>query len=99
MYVVCQPQGHASSWQDHLTLSHSGPGSSAGAGGSSGAATDATAARDALEPSEVARIFEGRLAETLLDDDGSLSLSTLASNTFSTLLPKMETQGQLGRAR
>jgi hypothetical protein len=31
--------------------------------------------------------------------DGQLSLGGLASSTFSSLLPKIETQGQLGRAR
>jgi hypothetical protein len=44
-------------------------------------------------------VFEGRLAEALLAEDGSLSLATLAGNTLGSLLPKLETQGQLGKAR
>lgn len=54
---------------------------------------------EVLGATEVAKIFEGRLAETLLAEDGQLSLSNLAASTFATLLPKIETQGQLGRAR
>ena len=32
-------------------------------------------------------------------EDGQLALRSLASSTFSTLLPKIETRGQLGAAR
>jgi hypothetical protein len=86
-------QGRASTWQDHLSLTYGG------AGGSSAAGPAPVAERDSLAGADVVRIFEGRLADALLGEDGSLSLGTLASNTFSTLLPKIETQGQLGRAR
>ncbi|WIA09845.1 hypothetical protein OEZ85_010059 [Tetradesmus obliquus] len=54
---------------------------------------------DLLGGRAVARVFEGRLAEALLAEDGSLSLATLAGNTLGSLLPKIETQGQLGKAR
>ena len=35
----------------------------------------------------------------LLADDGQLALSRLAGTTVSTLMPKIETQGQVGRRR
>eukprot|EP00775_Hariotina_reticulata_P008363 gene8363-8547_t len=56
-------------------------------------------AGDPLSGRSVARLFEGRLAESILAEDGSLSLATLAGNTLESLLPKIETQGQLGKAR
>jgi hypothetical protein len=87
--------GRASAWKDHLSLSvPGGPGGAAAAGGGGGGGPG-----EVLGDAEVARVFEGRLADSLLAEDGSLSLSTLASNTFSSLLPKIETQGQLGKAR
>lgn len=99
-------QGRASNWQDHLSLTAvagagAGGGAAATAPGAAGGAPAVadTGTADALAAAEVARVFEGRLADALLADDGSLSLTTLASNTFSSLLPKIETQGQLGRAR
>ncbi|KAL6762521.1 hypothetical protein V8C86DRAFT_606614 [Haematococcus lacustris] len=52
-----------------------------------------------VEAQEVARVFEERLAEALLGDNGQLALRSLASSTFSTLLPKIESHGQLGAAR
>ena len=48
---------------------------------------------------QVAKIFEGRLAETLLAADGQLSLGNLATSTFATLLPKIETQARHAAAR
>jgi hypothetical protein len=77
-------QGPASSWQDNLTLSV-------------GSGTSETTER--LEPSEIARIFEGQLTESLLEQDGRLAFSNLAASTISTLLPRIETQGQFGKAR
>jgi len=77
-------QGRASSWQDSLVLS---------VGTSTGETTER------LEPSEVARIFEGQLTESLLEQDGRLAFSSLAASTISTLLPRIETQGQFGKAR
>ena len=52
-----------------------------------------------MEPSEVARVFEERLAEALVGENGQLALKSLATSTFSTLLPKLETRGQFGAAR
>ena len=52
-----------------------------------------------LDAAEAARIFEGQLAGALLAEDGQLALSSLASNTLSTLMPKLETQGRVGQAR
>lgn len=85
-----------------------GVGVSGGAGGGGGGPAGA-AGRDAglagladgdlLGGRAVARVFEGRLAEALLAEDGSLSLATLAGNTLGSLMPKIETQGQLGKAR
>lgn len=112
--------GRASAWQEHLSLTATGPAAAAGAGAAAGvgAATGSSSSvvvgagssRDVLPGLEalagdplggrvVARVFEGRLAEALLAEDGSLSLATLAGNTLGSLLPKIETQGQLGKAR
>jgi hypothetical protein len=110
--------GRASAWQEHLSLTATGPaaaGPSAGGvvgggGGGGGVGGSASGGGDSLLGLEgipgdplggraVARLFEGRLAEVLLADDGSLSLATLAGNTLGSLLPKLETQGQLGKAR
>eukprot|EP00879_Flechtneria_rotunda_P005399 GHRR01005689.1.p1 GENE.GHRR01005689.1~~GHRR01005689.1.p1 ORF type:complete len:594 (+),score=268.38 GHRR01005689.1:244-1782(+) len=114
--------GRGSSWQDHLTISATGPagaagtaaggvGTAAGVGIGAGAAAGSASGRDPglvgleglvgdpLGGRAVARVFEGRLAEALLAEDGSFSLATLAGNTLGSLLPKIETQGQLGRAR
>ena len=77
-------QGRASAWQDNLILSV-------------GSGTSETTER--LEPSEIARIFEGQLTESLLEQDGRLAFSNLAASTISTLLPRIETQGQFGKAR
>ena len=62
-----------------------------------GSGTSETTER--LEPSEIARIFEGQLTESLLEQDGRLAFSNLAASTISTLLPRIETQGQFGKAR
>jgi hypothetical protein len=48
---------------------------------------------------EAARIFEGQLTESLLEQDGQLAFSNLAASTVATLMPKIETGGQLGKAR
>lgn len=84
-----------------------GSGGGVGGGGSVGAVGGGEGglvgidgiAGDVLGSRAVARVFEGRLAEALLAEDGSLSLATLAGNTLGSLLPKLETQGQLGKAR
>lgn len=105
--------GRASAWQDHLSLTASGPtaaaggaaaggvvggGGGVGGGGAVGSVGggEGGLAGDVLGSRAVARVFEGRLAEALLADDGSLSLATLAGNTLGSLFPKLETQGQLG---
>lgn len=79
-------QGKASTWHDHLLLTASGttlssPGSMGGPSGTSGGSTAGngsskraavvTDARGRLEPGEVARIFEDRLAEALLGESYS----------------------------
>ena len=76
-------QGRASSWQDHFVIS---------VGSNSGET-------ERLDPSEVARIFEGQFAESILEKDGRIAFSNLAASTISTLLPRIETQGQLGKAK
>jgi len=45
------------------------------------------------------QVIEGQLGESILEKDGRLAFSNLAASTINTLLPKMETQGQLGKAR
>lgn len=51
-----------------------------------------------LDTSEAARLFEGALAKALLQEDGQLAINRLAASLTS-LMPKLETQGQLGKAR
>jgi hypothetical protein len=48
---------------------------------------------------EAARIFEGQLTQSLLEQDGQLAFGNLAASTVATLMPKIETGGQLGKAR
>ena len=77
-------QGRASAWQNGMTITRPGaPGGEAAP----------------LSPAEAARVFEGQLAESLLQGNGQLAFSNLAASTMATLLPKIETQGQLGSAR
>ncbi|KAL3160063.1 hypothetical protein ABBQ38_009778 [Trebouxia sp. C0009 RCD-2024] len=78
-------QGKASTWQSHLTLTP--------AGGSGGEGTEQ------LEPSQAAKIFEGQLASALVAEDGQLALSNLAQSAAHAVMPKLQTQGQLGQAR
>jgi hypothetical protein len=107
--------GRASAWQEHLSLTAVGPAAAASVGGGPGGVVGVAGGGggsvgregglaglgdgDLLGGRAVARVFEGRLAEALLAEDGSLSLATLAGNTLGSLLPKIETQGQLGKAR
>jgi hypothetical protein len=79
-------QGKASAWQNNLVITYGGGRTS-------------TEGAERLAPSEAARIFEGQLADSLLEEDGQLAFSNLAATTIATLLPKIETQGQLGKAR
>jgi hypothetical protein len=77
-------QGRASGWQNGMTITRPGaPGGEA----------------SPLSPAEAARVFEGQLSESLLQGNGQLAFSNLAASTMATLLPKIETQGQLGSAR
>ncbi len=56
-------------------------------------------AGEQLDAAEAARLFETKLKAALLADDGQLALSRLAGTTVSTLMPKIETQGQVGGAK
>lgn len=78
-------QGPASRWTDSLTLT-----SSAQVTPSEG---------DTISPSEAARIFESQLVESLLEHDGTIAFSNLASSTLASLMPKIEAGGNVGRAR
>ena len=80
-------QGRASAWQESLTITAAAPGRGAGSGEGV-----------SLTPLEAARIFEGQLSESLLQR-GQLALNNLAASTIATLMPKIETQGQFGKAR
>jgi hypothetical protein len=108
-------QGKASNWTDNLVVtsgsSRSGAASvqSVAGGGTVGGKTVGgvgpgdgaivgQSERDAAV-AEAARIFEGQLAESLLEEDGQLAFSNLAASTVATLMPKIETGGQLGKAR
>ena len=79
-------QGKASEWQDHLTLHYI----------SNKARPDGG---EQLDAADAARIFEEKLKAALLAEDGQLALSRLAGTTVSTLMPKIETQGQVGGTR
>ena len=108
-------QGKASNWTDNLVVtsgsSRSGAASvqTVGAGGTVGGKTvggvgpsdGAIVVQSEREAAvaEAARIFEGQLAESLLEEDGQLAFSNLAASTVATLMPKIETGGQLGKAR
>jgi hypothetical protein len=83
-------RGRASEWADRLVM-HSTAGGGAAGGG--------PAAGEALDAAEAAALLEGRLRAALLAEDGQLALSRLAGTTVSTLLPKLETAGQVGGAR
>jgi hypothetical protein len=81
-------QGRASAWQEGVRITTAAAGRAAPGGEAA-----------PLTPTEAARIFEGQLAESLLQGNGQLAFSNLANSTIATLLPKIETQGQLGKAR
>lgn len=81
--LMAMIQGRASTWQDHVVLTYLGTG----------------AGEETLSPSEAAKIFEGQLAESLLEENGQLAFSSLAASTIENLLPRLETQGQFGKAR
>jgi hypothetical protein len=81
-------RGRASEWADHLEMQSVGGGGTAG--GEAG---------EQLDAAEAARLLEGKLKAALLADDGQLALSRLAGSTVSTLMPKIETQGQVGGTR
>ena len=78
-------QGPASRWTDNLTLT------------SSAQATPGEG--DTISPSEAARIFESQLVESLLEQDGKIAFSNLASTTLASLMPKIEAGGNVGKAR
>lgn len=48
---------------------------------------------------QLAQIFEDQLKEAILEEDGQIAFSNLAASAVSSVLPKMETHGQLGKAR
>lgn len=105
-------QGKASNWTDNLVItsrsSRSGastlkPGVVGGGGkvvGGVGTGDQIVGPSDRdAAVAEAARIVEGQLAESLLEQDGQLAFSNLAASTVATLMPKIETGGQLGNAR
>nr|GEW96720.1 embryo defective 2410 isoform 2 [Tanacetum cinerariifolium] len=55
--------------------------------------------QDVLSPSEAARVFESRLAESILEGDGQLAFKKLATATLESLMPKIEGKGEFGHAR
>lgn len=76
-------QGRASVWQDNMTLQRNLSGENV----------------DKLTALEAAHVIEGQLGDSILEKNGRLAFSNLASATITTLLPKIETQGQIGKAR
>lgn len=108
-------QGKASNWTDSLVITSGSSRSGAasvksgvvGGGAVGGKVVGGVGTGDQIVgPSdrdaavaEAARIFEGQLADSLLEQDGQLAFSNLAASTVATLMPKIETGGQLGKAR
>lgn len=77
--------GKASRWSDNLILSRgSDPGD--------------PASSITLTYDEAARLFEKQLQRSLLED-GQLAFPSLAASTVASLMPKLETAGQFGRAK
>jgi hypothetical protein len=107
-------QGKVSNWADNLVITR-GSGAAVAAARAGGAGTGVGKVIGGVAPgdsssivgpserdaavAEAARIFEGQLAESLLEQDGQLAFSNLAASTVATLMPKIETGGQLGKAR
>jgi len=87
-------QGQASEWSTNLVLS-SATESASGSGGEGGG----LASLSSLSPEEAARIFEGQLSQSLLERDGRIAFSSLASSTLASLMPKIEAGGNVGNAR
>ena len=77
-------QAPASQWQNKLVLSKRGQSGEADA---------------ALTPSEIARIFEGQFADILLEDDGQLAITRMATTTVQTMMPRLEAHGDMGKLR
>ncbi|KAJ1411016.1 hypothetical protein SESBI_21551 [Sesbania bispinosa] len=55
--------------------------------------------QDSLSPHETARKFESQLAESILKGDGQLAFEKLATATLEKLMPRLEGEGEFGRAR
>lgn len=87
-------QGQASEWSKNLVLS-SATESASGSGGEGGG----LASLSSLSPEEAARIFEGQLSQSLLERDGRIAFSSLASSTLESMMPKIEAGGNVGNAR
>jgi hypothetical protein len=86
-------QGQASEWTKNLVLSPKEPASVSGAEGSG------LESLSSLSPEEAARIFEGQLSQSLLERDGRIAFSSLASSTLASLMPKIEAGGNVGKAK
>jgi hypothetical protein len=83
-------RGRASEWADHVVMQM--------VGGKGGQAVTHDQP-DQLDASEAARLLESKLKGALLAENGQLALSRLAGSTVSTLLPKIESQGNVAGAR
>ncbi|PIN14213.1 hypothetical protein CDL12_13167 [Handroanthus impetiginosus] len=55
--------------------------------------------QDVLSTTEAARVFESKLAESILEGDGQLAFKKLATATLETLMPRIEGKGEFGQAR
>ena len=51
------------------------------------------------DPTKLARRIEDQLREAILEEDGQIAFSQLAASAVSSVMPRMETHGQLGKAR
>lgn len=58
--------------------------------------TDGT---DEVRLSQAAKMFQKRLDDVLVAENGQLAFMNLAASTMATMTPRLDTQGQIGAAR
>ena len=76
-------KGRASSWQESVILRFSG----------------VNGATDEENLSQAAKVFQSKLADALVAENGQLALLNLAASTMATMSPRFDTWGQIGGAR
>lgn len=54
---------------------------------------------DEVQLSQAAKMFQKRLDDVLVAENGQLAFVNLAASTMATVTPRLDTQGQIGAAR